>query len=130
MSSGNADSDRDPRIESYQGWLFLRPEAVPEHWSDRSVPMNLVPLLPEEVGEFAGMTPADPYDDVNSAKLVTLVARGKSIHDIAREMKLGERTVDRHVKRLREKYGVTTKGELSALLARLGFGNGAEDAEN
>lgn len=102
------------------GALFLfAPDAVPEHWRSRAVPMALVPLLPSEArsileGPQATIAPEDE-------DLLRLAARGLTGADIARELGISLRSVERRLARLRRDLGVDSTAELAAFLSKRGF---------
>ncbi|HWL66548.1 MAG TPA: LuxR C-terminal-related transcriptional regulator [Actinomycetota bacterium] len=111
-----------PSTEEVPGWVILSPTAVPDAWRSRTIPMVLVPLTPAEASELLsdatveqGIAPAD-------LPLIHLVARGYSAAEISRELGVALRTVNRHVARLRDEFGVATIQELASELARRGFG--------
>lgn len=109
------------RVVSKSGWLLLPPEDVPERWRGRGQPMVLVPLLPTETAGLLEEGTATPVADPEQERLMSLVGAGLPIAAIAREMGLNERTVRRHIARLRERFGVASKSELGALLSRHGL---------
>jgi hypothetical protein len=41
------------------GWVILTPEAVPDAWRSRAVPMVLVPLTPAESGQLLSDVPVE-----------------------------------------------------------------------
>lgn len=106
-----------------KGWLLLPPASVPDAWKTRSVPMALVPLLPEEVTNIlsSGSTaPAlDPFDE----RIAGLLAEGASIATVASRLRVSERTVDRHVDRLKKYFRVDSKEQLAVRLAGHSFGD-------
>lgn len=83
--------------------------------------MVLVPLTRAEARELLSDVPVEQEVAVADLPLVRLVARGRSATEIARELGVSPRTVNRHVARLREQCGVATIHELAAELARRGF---------
>lgn len=103
------------------GWLLLAPEAVPERWRDRSVPMMLVPLLPGEASSLLAGEPVLPVVSKDDETLLRMAARGASAGAIARRLHVGPRTVQRRLARYRKDLGVTTHAELRAELAKRGF---------
>ncbi|MCA1708080.1 MAG: helix-turn-helix transcriptional regulator [Actinobacteria bacterium] len=108
-------------MDGYQGWFFFHPSAVPERWRERAVEVLLVPLLPEEVEQVFDGVRAVPQISSEDERLAELVAQGISVPEIAAELDLAPRTVERRLARLREKLGVTTTAELGAFLSRRGF---------
>lgn len=103
------------------GWLFVSATAVPKRWRDRSIPCVLVPLLPEEAHQVLSGSSAVPGIDPEDEDLARLVGRGLPAEEIAAEMGLTRRTVDRHLARLRKALGTRTTTELAAALATRGF---------
>lgn len=107
--------------EDIRGWLLLSPDAVPDVWRARAVPMVLVPLLPAEAAQVLSHRPAEQAIPASQLPLVRLVATGRSAQEIARQLGLSPRTVHRRVARLRDGFGVSTIHELATELARRGF---------
>lgn len=103
------------------GWLLLHPDAVPEHWRARAVPMMLVPLLPSEADRVLAGEAALPALTTEEHELLRLAAKGATADEIARQVHLAPRTVQRRLARYRSELGVTSHGELRAALAKLGF---------
>ncbi len=104
-----------------RGWLFLQPQDIPERWRSRGMDVRLVPLLPEEVEGILLEGKTEPALEGPDEAVARLVARGLTVTQIAGELRMAPRTVDRHVARLRERFGVQSTAELSSLLARWGF---------
>jgi DNA-binding NarL/FixJ family response regulator len=99
----------------------MDPAKVPKAWRDRVVPLALVPLLPEEAGAVlkeGGTLPRITGDDV---RLARAIARGVSLAQIARDLGLPLRTVQRKCAQFRERFGVESTAELAAALAKEGF---------
>ena len=103
------------------GWVILSPDAVPDAWHSRAIPMMLVPLTPAEVGGLLSETPLEQDIAVADLPLVRLVARGHSASQISRELGISLRTVNRRIARLRDDFEVATIQELASELARRGF---------
>lgn len=102
--------------------MILRPDAVPDVWQSRTIPMVLVPLTPAEAREFLSDAPIEQdIAAVGDLPLIRLVARGHSAAEISRELGVSLRTVNRHVARLRNDFAVATIQELATELARRGF---------
>ena len=104
------------------GFLFLHPDALPEQWSDRAVPIVMVPLTAEESAQVLSDEPVKPDTVAADTDLMRLVARGLSAEIIARRLGLAPRSVYRRLARLREAFGADTTAELATELARRGFG--------
>ena len=115
--SGNA-----PSTEEVTGWVILSPTAVPDAWQSRTVPMVLVPLTRAEAKGLLSDAPVQQDLAPADLPLIHLVARGYSAAEISRELGVALRTVNRHVARLRDRFGVATIQELASELARRGFG--------
>ncbi len=103
------------------GWLILSPEAVPDAWRSRAIPMVHVPLMPSEAVQLLSGAPVEQDIAAADLPLVHLVARGRSSAEISRELGVSQRTVNRHVARLREEFAVATIQKLASELARRGF---------
>ena len=117
--------DRDEQREQeqrFEGWLFVRGDAVPEKWRDRAVAVSLVPLTPGELDAF--VSPGDSNGFVpepGDIELYKLIARGLPAPEIARELGIATRSVHRRLARLRERLDVQTTAQLAAAFARRGF---------
>jgi DNA-binding NarL/FixJ family response regulator len=103
------------------GWMFVSPELVPERLRARSEPVLMVPMLAEEVTAVLdgrrmelGLGPGDE-------RLVALVARGRSVSAIAKELGMSLRGVQRRLAQLRRRFGAGSTAELAAFLSRKGF---------
>jgi DNA-binding CsgD family transcriptional regulator len=83
--------------------------------------MMLVPLLPAEAAQLLDNAPVEHGIAAAQVQFVRLLAQGLSAAQIARELGISPRTVQRHVARLSGQFGVTTIQQLSAELARRGF---------
>lgn len=99
-------------------WCFFEVGSVPERWQGRARQVFLVPLLPDEAESLWDQITAIGDQD---EPLLRLVAAGKSRQEIARELDLPLRTVDRRLSALTARFGLQTTSELVALLARHGF---------
>lgn len=104
------------------GFLFLHPDALPEQWIDRAIPIVMVALTPDESAQVLSEEPVKPDTVAADTDLMRLVARGLSAEIIARRLGLAPRSVYRRLARLRESFGVDTTAELATELARRGFG--------
>ena len=117
--------EREPDTDEGQGpegWLFLRPSAVPERWRGRAILMSFIPLLPEEAAALtAGSSAAEVSQHNGGEELLKLVARGLSARVIARQLGISPRSVHRRTARLRDSIGVGSTAELAAELSRRGF---------
>ena len=114
----------DPQADSVgaiPGWVLLSPEAVPEAWRSRAIPMMLVPLAPAESTTLLSETPVEQDVAAADLPLMNLLARGHSAAEIARALGYSPRTVNRRFTRLRERFEVSTTQELATELARRGF---------
>lgn len=103
------------------GWVILSPDGVPDAWRSRAIPMVLVPLMPSEAGALLSDAPVEQRIAPADLPLVHLVARGHGTAEISRVLDVSPRTVNRHVARLRDEFGVATIQELATELARRGF---------
>ena len=103
------------------GWVILSPDSVPEHWRSRAIPMLLVPMLPAEAAQALSNAPVEDGMTAGQLPLVRLLARGLSAAETARELGVSPRTVQRHVARLSDQFGVATIQQLATELARHGF---------
>lgn len=102
-------------------WVFLRPEDLPGRWYDRSVGMVLVPLLPEEATQLLEEGHVARVMRGDEERVAGLIAAGASPRQISRELEMPLRNVERRLARLRERYGVRSTAELTALFSRAGF---------
>ena len=103
------------------GWLLFRPEEVPTEWTERAVPMVLVPLLPDELGHAIGVSGILPGVDPEDMPLLRLAAKGLTSQAIARELNFSVRTVQRRLGRLCRRFGLGCRSELAGFLAQRGF---------
>ena len=103
------------------GWLSSDPEEIPEAWRARVVPLFFVPLMPGEVNQV--LRHGNSFSQIPDEDLTILrfLAAGAPVTQVAREMRLPLRTVQRRVARYRDRLGASTTTELAALLARRGF---------
>ena len=107
---------------AFAGFLFLDPDSLPEQWSDRAIPIVMVPLTAEESAQVLSDEPVKPDTVAMDTDLMRLVARGLSAEVIARRLGLAPRSVYRRLARLRDTFGAGTTAELATELARRGFG--------
>ena len=117
MGAREEDVDEERSEPGVLAWLLLPADETPEEWKARARPVNLVPLLPEEIARLVEDRDRSEGDD----ELLRLVARGSTTEQMARSLDLSRRTVERHLARLRERYGQPTTAALSSFLARRGF---------
>jgi DNA-binding NarL/FixJ family response regulator len=116
-----AEEQEDLNSQGPEGWLFLRPSAVPDRWRSRAIPMSLVPLLPEEAAALTANGTAATSPQAGSEEFLKLVARGLSARVIARQLGISTRSVHRRTARLRDSLGVGSTPELASELSRRGF---------
>jgi len=110
------------RPVSHEGWFFLGPSHVPARWRERAVPVFLVPLLPQEAGRvLEGGEPGLPQVGREEERLLELIARGRSVSQMARAEGISSRGIQHRLGRLRRRFGVASTSELAALLARRGL---------
>jgi DNA-binding CsgD family transcriptional regulator len=107
----------------------MDPESIPERWSDRAVPLVMVPLTPDESSQLFGEGPIESDELGPDADLMRLVARGLSAEVIATRLGLAPRSVYRRLARLREVFGIASTAELATELALRGFGMGDPTAD-
>lgn len=119
---------RDGRGLTARGFLLLPANAVPRRWRGRSVPLEMVPLLPGEMSDLLAEGRTRAELDATDEAIAHLVARGFKADSIARELSLGARTVYRRMARLRDTAGVRSHAELTVALAGMGFGSGRQVA--
>ena len=101
--------------------MILSPDAIPDAWRSRAIPLLLVPLTPAEAGQLLSDAPVQQDIAPADQPLIHLIARGHSAGEIARALDFSPRTVNRRVARLREEFEVSTIQELATVLARQGF---------
>ena len=80
-----------------------------------------IELVPGEVQDILSDKSAQPTFDAAELRLARLVARGLTTRQMAVELGVDHRTVQRQVTRLRAKLGAGTKAELAVLLAEAGL---------
>lgn len=98
-------------------WVLLDASDVPEPWRGRGRPLVLVHLFPDEAETMLRGEPVQSPIAPRDAELARLVALGRSGSDIARELGLSQRTVERRLSALRRQFELDTKSELAAFLA-------------
>lgn len=114
---------------SPSGWVLLPADDVPERWQERAIPLVMVPLLDPETGAILDGRPASSSVEDDEARLVRLLANATPIRTIARQLGIGERATQKRLATLRERFGVATTAELSALLAASGFQGSVQQHE-
>lgn len=115
-------SDREAQGEApLSSWFLCRPEDVPERLRARGIPLVLVPLLPDELGQAFGLDRVIPGVDPEDEPLLPLAARGRNPSVIARELNLSIRTVQRRLIRLCRRFDLESRAELAAFLTERGF---------
>lgn len=108
-------------MSSNGGWCFFAPEAVPDEFRERAVPVMLVPLLPEEADQIWQRPEVGPALLKEDREFLRAVASGKARAQIAKELGIPLRSVDRRLSKLCKRFGVATTSELVSFLARRGF---------
>lgn len=104
-----------------RAWVLFDPEDVPERWRHRGVPMMLIPLLPDELGDALGLDRVMPGVDPEDEPLLRLVARGETSAAIARQLHTTTRTVQRRIARMCRRFRLASRAELVRFLAERGF---------
>ena len=115
---GETNGDRP---QGPEGWLFLSPDAVPEKWRSRAIPMAFILLLPHEAAALSSDVTGGAPQQAEPDEFLKLVARGLSARVIARHLGISTRSVHRRTARLRDSIGVSSTPELAAELSRRGF---------
>jgi DNA-binding CsgD family transcriptional regulator len=77
--------------------------------------------LPAEITQLLDGTAAVPELEPLDESVARLTARGLTVTAMARELNISTRSVDRHLARLRERFGVVSTTELAVELAKRGF---------
>ena len=122
MSSLPEDrSEEFARHSDAKAYVFIPPESLPDSWRERGKEYVLVPLLPAETDAFFGGNDATSELSSDVEVLADLVLRGASIQNIARDLRITERSVQRRLGVLRAQFGVSSTAELAVLLAERGF---------
>lgn len=103
-----------------KAWVVIEGGSPPPIWADRAAEAWVVRLVPSEIRDVLGERAAQPALGPAELRLARLVARGLTTLQIAGEMSVDLRTVQRQIARLREKFGAASKSELAALLAEAG----------
>ena len=103
------------------GWVILPVSSVPARWRNRAQHVALIPLLAAEAEDVLAATPAVPLLDEHDEALAQALVAGASLRQMAHATGLSQRGVGHRVARLRERFGVDTRAELIAELARHGF---------
>ena len=96
-------------------WLLLPQSEAPEQWRERAVLAVLIPLTQEELqavtGPRAAVAPASDDD-----ALVRLLISGATHTEMAAELGVSVRTVQRRIARLRRKMNARTTRQLQRQL--------------
>ncbi len=121
MNESNGHVSRPASDAVGKAWLLMSPEAVPERWKSRQVPLMLVPLLPAEADEVLREGSAAAGMSAEEEAVAVRVAKGMSATEIARELHMTPRSVYRRLARLRAKLGAGNLAELAARLSAAGF---------
>ncbi|MGH2756090.1 MAG: response regulator transcription factor [Actinomycetota bacterium] len=107
------------------GWGFIFVEGdkdrMPEAWRQRARNVTVVPLLSEEAEEFMSGHVGRPELDGQELDIARLAARGMTIREISHQLRISQRSVERGIARLRERFGIASKQELATFLASRGF---------
>ncbi len=103
------------------GFVLVDPESLPEHWRGRAHEMFLVSLLPSEVEEAFSGAAIRAQLSTEEEELAGFIAAGRSAREIAGQLHVAVRTVERRVASLRTRLGVDSTMELVAVLAEHGF---------
>jgi DNA-binding CsgD family transcriptional regulator len=103
------------------GWLFLQPDRLPDRWRHRARPAVYVPLLAQELDELLDGHLSGPALTSAEERLAALVADGRSVQAIARELGLAHRTIERRIAALRDRLGVRSSADLALALCARGF---------
>lgn len=100
-------------------WAFFGRDEVPERWRRRAVEVMLVPLLPDDLEESAHIDLSN--ESSSDMEMLHLIAEGSTRQEIARELNMPLRSVDRQIARLCERFRVENSSHLISYLARRGF---------
>lgn len=103
-------------------WVVMTPESVPERWRGRVVSLSLIPLVGTEARELLNRHHLAADLSREEEEVARVAARGVSPDEIARELHVSKRTVYRRLAALRRAVGAMSATELTAELARRGFG--------
>ena len=101
-------------------WVLLSPDACPDAWLRRAVPVMRVPLGKHEASGILDERPRPP-SLASDEELARLLSRGMSTLQISVALGISPRTVFRRVARLRRDFGASSTKELVSLLARYGL---------
>jgi DNA-binding NarL/FixJ family response regulator len=105
----------------FEGWVFVRRGALPDAWRERATETLLVPLLPGEGAQLFSPGRVSSLLKQTEERLARLVARGLRVTDIAAELGVNPRTVERQLTALRQRVGARSLAELRNILARAGM---------
>ena len=120
MSPSDAGASGAVTVE--HGWFFVHAQALPEAWKSRAVPVYLLPMMPSEALEVLLSRGSGPALDDVERRIAALVARGANTGEIAKQVQISARSVQRHIARLKKRTGATTRVDLVHKLSSRGFG--------
>lgn len=96
-------------------WVLAPAASLPTAWAERGTPMVLVRLPAADLDLLGAPVRGQ------RGELLRLAAKGTPRNDIARELGVSTRTVDRWLADLRRQLGVRTTAELAARLTDSGW---------
>jgi DNA-binding NarL/FixJ family response regulator len=96
-------------------------ETPPPSFEGRAVPAWIVGFLADEIEDLLAGRAGTTALDAAQLSLARLLSQGLTTHEIAKELRLDPRTVQRQTARLRQRFGVATKAELAVALAEAGI---------
>lgn len=118
-NASNESTEEVADIGAGPTWLIVPPTIeLPAAWSARTITVRLLALAPTEVAELIERKGTQRDRD---PPFLQLVARGLPARDIARRLRITDRSVYRRLAGLRDEFEVETNAELAAVLARQGF---------
>lgn len=94
-------------------WVLGPADELPAGWVARATPVLLVRVPANELGALTARGDDDRF--------LGLAARGLTRAEIARELGVSPRTVDRRLAATRERLGVRTNAEAAVRLAEQGW---------
>jgi DNA-binding CsgD family transcriptional regulator len=108
-----------PLGEHPGGWFLISPEALPESWRERAVPVYMIRLDSADV-EKLSLQAVDTYErlETEEIEIARLLAQGLPPREIALTLHLSRRSVFRRLARLRQLFDANSNGELATKLAK------------
>lgn len=114
MSGSDSEAATIPSV----AWVIVDRVSVPERWADRALDVAMIPLLADEFADLLNGDPVSKMDGTDE-ELLRLIGAGLSSGAIAQRLRISERTVDRRIARLKDRFGAASRFDLAKIAAVL-----------